>query len=126
MAGLSSPARAIVLARLGVGVASWAAPKLVARLFAVDPDANPNAPYVLRLFAVRDAVLALGVLLSDGEARTLWLRLGLVCDAADVAAAGVGLREGGLSTASAVLGGAAAASGVALGAAALAAAPVAR
>lgn len=121
MSSLSSPARAIVLARLAVGVLSWLAPNLVTRMFAVDPGANPNAPYIMRLFAVRDAVLALGVLLSDGDARRLWLRLGVVVDSADAAAAAVGVRDGHLSTATGVLGGGAACGGVALGAAALAA-----
>lgn len=121
MAGLSSPARTIALMRLAVGVSSWVAPNLVARLFAVDPAANPNAPYIMRLFAVRDAVLALGVLLSDDEGRKLWLRLGMVTDAADVAAAGAGVRGEHLSTTTGLLGGAAAIGGVTLGASALAA-----
>lgn len=121
MSDLSAPARTLVLARLAVGVLSWLAPGLVARLFAVDPNANPNAPYIMRLFAIRDVALALGLLLSQGEARTLAVRLGLMCDVGDLAAAGVSVRGGSLSPVSGVLGGGAAAGGVALGVAALAA-----
>lgn len=116
MTGLSAGARALVAGRLAVGVSSWVAPNLVARMFKVDPADNPQAPYVMRLFAVRDIALAAGVLMSDGEARRTWLMLGAACDAGDAAAALAGGRGGYLHPLTAVLGGAVAAGAVVMGA----------
>ena len=42
----------------------------------MDPESNPQASYMGRLFGIRDVALAAGTLNSTGEARNLWLRLG--------------------------------------------------
>lgn len=84
-----------VLARLrgAVGAGAWVAPRSSGRLFGLDPEANPQAPYLGRLFGARDVALAVGLSASTGSERAQWLRLGIACDLAD-AAAGVlaGLR----------------------------------
>jgi hypothetical protein len=72
--------------RLAVGAISWAAPRAAGRLFGIDAEANPQAPYLARLFGVRDVALAWGALGSEGNARRQWLVAGLACDAADFAA----------------------------------------
>ena len=36
--------------RLAVGVASWATPRAAGRAFGLDADANPQSPYLARLF----------------------------------------------------------------------------
>jgi hypothetical protein len=111
--------RNLAMLRLGVGVVSWAAPKLGAKLFGLDPDANPQASYLARLFGIRDIALAVGAMQSTGEARRQWLQLGLLCDAADVGAAALGNRGGYLPAPTAMIVGGVAAGATALGAAAL-------
>jgi hypothetical protein len=106
--------RNLAVIRLAVGIVSWLFPNLGGRLFGLDPADNPQAPYLARLFGVRDVALAVGTLRSSGEAREQWLKLGVVCDVADTAAAGIGHRAGYLPTPTAVLVG-----GVAVGAAVL-------
>jgi hypothetical protein len=105
--------------RVLVGVSSWTTPRLAGRLFGLDARANPQSPYLARLFGARDVALAWGALSSEGEARRQWLLAGLACDAADVLAGIAGGRRGYLSTSTSVLVTATAASAVALGAAAL-------
>ena len=115
MSLFSNPAGQLAVGRIVVGIGSWAAPRLVQRAFAIDPDANPGAGYPMRLFGVRDLVIGLGVLNTSGAERKRWLQTGLACDLADIAAAGVSAKDGSLSPTSALVGGAAAVGGAALG-----------
>src|SRR3954465_3056612 len=94
--------------RAVIGASAWAAPDLSGRLFGLDPDANPQAGYLGRLFGVRDLVLGVGTLRAEGDARKLWppagiprrlwVGAGIACDAADAAASLLGKRNGTLST----------------------------
>jgi hypothetical protein len=88
--------------RAVVGVSAWAAPDLSGRVFGLDPDANPQASYLARLFGVRDLVLGVGTLRAEPPARRAWLEAGIVCDLADAAASLLGRRNGTLSTFSGV------------------------
>jgi hypothetical protein len=103
--------------RLAVGVSSWSAPRLAGSLFGLDAEANPQAPYLARLFGVRDVALGWGALSSDGDAQRQWLIAGLACDLADALAGIAGGRRGYLTKLTCVL-----VTGTALGAAALGAA----
>src|SRR5205085_621975 len=47
--------------RASVGLPAWLTPNLAGRLFLLDPDDNPQSPYLARLFGVRDLALAAGV-----------------------------------------------------------------
>jgi hypothetical protein len=81
----SGPRQALVAVRLGLGGVSWVAPRLLQKaLGAVDPDDPVNA-WMARMFAVRDAVLGVGVVCTTGEQRRFWLKVGLACDLADLA-----------------------------------------
>jgi hypothetical protein len=106
--------RNLAMLRLAVGVGAWLMPGVAGKLFGIDAAANPQAPYLARLFGVRDIALALGVLQSSGEARRQWLQLGVACDAADTAAAALGKRGGYLTPVTAVLAGGTAAAATAL------------
>jgi hypothetical protein len=77
----------------------------------------PGSPYLLRLFAAREAVLGAATLLSD-EPPELLLTLGLVVDSLDVAAGVAALRSRSLGKAAGILTGVAA-GGVAIGSIAL-------
>lgn len=111
--------RNLALLRIAIGVGAWVAPSLAGKVFGIDAKANPQAPYLARLFGIRDLALGVGLLQSSGEARRMWLQLGVLCDGADVAAAGLGGREGYLSTSTAVLAGGTATVATALGVSAL-------
>ena len=104
---------------MAIGVGGWLTPRLAGRVFGLDVSGNPQAPYLARLFAVRDLALAWGALSSDGEAQRRWLTAGLACDAADSAAGIAGARAGYLPRLTGGLVTGAALSAVALGALAL-------
>jgi hypothetical protein len=113
------PVRDLAVLRIAVGAGAWLTPNLAAKAFGMDPEGNPQASYMGRLFGIRDVALAAGTLNSTGEARNLWLRLGLVCDAGDALAAVIAGRNGTLPKASAALVFAPAIAAVAAGAIAL-------
>jgi hypothetical protein len=89
--------------RLTVGLSAWLTPRLAGKSFGIDADANPVAPYLSRLFGVRDLVLAVGPLGAEGDARARWLQLGIACDVADAAAGAMGGRAGYLNPVSAAM-----------------------
>lgn len=105
--------------RLAIGVASWTTPRLAGRLFGLDAQANPQSPYLARLFGVRDIALAWGALGSEGDARRQWLTAGLACDVADAVAGLAGGRAGYLPKLTSALVTGTAVSAAVLGAAAL-------
>ena len=110
---------ALVGLRLAVGVASWATPRVAGKLFGLDAGANPQSPYLARLFGVRDVALAWGTSASDGEARRKWLLAGVACDVADVLAGLAGGRGEYLPKVTSVMVTGTALSAVALGVVAL-------
>jgi hypothetical protein len=95
--------KALSAMRTAIGAGAWLAPRLSGRLFGLDVDGNPQAPYLARLFGVRDLALAAGPLQSEGEARARWLRIGAACDAADAAAAMLAWRDGYVGAPTAVV-----------------------
>ena len=105
--------------RLAVGTGAWAAPNLSGRLFGLDPAANPQAAFLGRLFGVRDIALGAGTMAADESQRRLWLQLGVVCDLADAADAGLASRNGTLPKSAAVMSGTVALLAAGMGAAAL-------
>ncbi len=104
----------LIAVRGAIGAGAWLAPRLSGRLFGLDPDANPQAAYLGRLFGARDVALAFGLGSATGAQRASWLRIGLACDLADAAAGILAGRRGELNTRTTVL-----VTGTALGAAAL-------
>jgi hypothetical protein len=98
-----STIRNLAALRLGIGVASWATPRLAGKLFGLDASANPQSPYLARLFGVRDMALAWGTLGSEGETQRQWLVAGLACDVADTVAGVAGGRGGYLPKLTSVL-----------------------
>jgi hypothetical protein len=93
----------LVATRTAIGVAAWLTPRLSGRLFGLDPDANPQASYLGRLFGVRDAALGIGLRSSSGAERQQWLRLGVACDLADAAAGVLAGKTGALPKRATVL-----------------------
>jgi hypothetical protein len=84
--------------RIALGAASWIAPGPLARAYGVPEDRlTPELEYMTRVFGVRAVALGVGYLASSGEARRLWHRLWLLCDAADTAMGAGMLAAGRLS-----------------------------
>jgi hypothetical protein len=108
-----------VALRGAVGAGAWLAPRSSGRLFGLDPDANPQASYLGRLFGARDAALAFGLSGSSGPQRSQWLRIGIACDLADAAAGLLAGRRGELPKVATVLVTATALAAAGLGVAAL-------
>src|SRR3989442_2692071 len=77
---------AVAISRIAVGAGAWLTPNLSGRMFGLDPEGNPQLPYVGRLFGARDVVLGAGVLRSPRKQKDAWVTAGLACDVADVAA----------------------------------------
>jgi len=111
--------KALAGLRIVVGLLSWFAPNLAGTIFGLNVKRNKQAPYLARLFGVRDVALGVGTLMAKGSARRTWLQMGLACDTADAAAAGIGHRDGYLDAQTAVMLAAPAVAAVAMGAAAL-------
>jgi hypothetical protein len=89
-----SAVSALVGLRIAVGAGAWTTPRLAGRLFGLDAGANPQSPYLARLFGVRDIALAWGTMGAEGASQRQWLMAGIACDAAD-ALAGIAAGVGG-------------------------------
>jgi hypothetical protein len=115
----AQPLQLLIGLRFVDGLGAWVAPRLFGRLFGLDPDRNPQAPYIWRLFGARDVALGVGALSTEGEERARWLQAGLACDVADTAAGVAAGARGYLGPVSAALVTGAAVGAAALGVAAL-------
>ncbi len=113
------PAQLLSGIRLGVGVASYAAPTLTGKLFGLDTAANPQATLMARLFGVRDVALAVGTNATPGPQRAVWWQLGIACDLCDAGAAYLAQRDGTIPRLTAVMVGVTALTAAGLGVAAL-------
>jgi hypothetical protein len=98
-----SNVQSLAAARAAIGAGSWLAPGITGRLFGLDVAANPQAPYLARLFGVRDAALGFGLITSSGAQRAQWLKIGIACDLADAAAGYLAGKDGTLPKFAAVL-----------------------
>ena len=63
------PSTAIAIGRIVVGASAYLAPNLTGRLFGLDPEGNPQASYLGRLFGARDVVLGAGVAAQPRRSR---------------------------------------------------------
>ena len=82
------------LLRIVVGLFAWLVPNLAGRAFMLDVPGNPQAPYLARLFGVRDVFLGVATAQANGAARGKLVAAGIAVDTADAAAAMLGARAG--------------------------------
>jgi hypothetical protein len=94
---------AVAIGRIVVGASAYVTPNLSGRLFGLDPEGNPQLPYIGRLFGARDVVLGAGVLRSSKKQKDAWATAGLACDVADVGAGALAGLRGQLPPAAAAL-----------------------
>jgi hypothetical protein len=84
-------ATSLALSRLAIGIGTWFAPRASLAVTRLDPSA-PQSPYLVRLFAAREAALGVVTLLAV-EQRPSLLKLGLVVDSLDAAAGVLAARS---------------------------------
>lgn len=92
-----NPVTGVALGRLALGVGAFARPDLAAGAFQLDARANPQLPYMTRLFATREIALGALTLLAPGSARRNLTMVGIAVDAADAAAGYLGMASGQVS-----------------------------
>jgi hypothetical protein len=69
--------------RVVIGALSLLSPSLTAKLFLLDPKANPQLGYMGRMFGSRELALGAITLASSGDARRRLVQLGVAVDGAD-------------------------------------------
>lgn len=104
---------ALVGLRLTLAAGTWVAPNLVQRVFGLDPQDNPAAPYLLRLFGTRDGWMAVEVLSAGDQDAVLQSQIAV--DVADAGAALIALGRPGMPKRAAVLAAAVAGAAAVLG-----------
>lgn len=77
------PVTGLSLGRIAIGVAALAAPDTAAKLFRLDPVANPQLSYMTRMFGSREIALGTVTLISRGGSRRALTTVGIAVDAAD-------------------------------------------
>ena len=70
-------------ARIALGVSTFLAPRLAAKVFFLDPDDNPQLPVLARMWGIRNLTLAAGMYAATGANRAQWWRLQVAVDALD-------------------------------------------
>lgn len=96
---------ALAAGRVAIGAAMFAAPKLAGRAFIGEAARSEGAQVALRAFAVRDLALGVGTLaaLDDPERSHNWVEAGIIADAGDFLAIGIGRRALGPVTSLAMM-----------------------
>jgi hypothetical protein len=91
------PVTGLSLGRIAIGATALASPDLAGRLFRLDTRANPQLPYMARMFGSREVALGVITLAARGRSRRALAGLGLAVDAADAYAGYDAGRSGAVS-----------------------------
>jgi hypothetical protein len=78
------PVTGLAYGRLGVGLVSFLTPGLATKLLLLDKRANPQLPYLTRMFGSREIALGVITLAAPQAARERLVQLGIAVDGADV------------------------------------------
>ena len=92
-----NPVTGLSLGRIAIGVVALASPPLAGRLFRLDTAANPQLPYLARMFGSREIALGAVTLLASGTTRRNLVAAGIAVDAADAVAGVLAARDGYVS-----------------------------
>jgi peptide-methionine (R)-S-oxide reductase len=91
----------LALARVGIGAAMIARPRLVPGVLGVDSATSARMGWSTQMLGVREVALGAGAVIAlrstDGPAARLWLAAGMLCDTADALAIGGAVLKGRLS-----------------------------
>jgi hypothetical protein len=88
---------ALISLRMGLGAATWVAPKLTARAFDVDIARQRAVPFVARLYGARNFARVAGLRARDADERDRQLVFNVAVDVADAASAVLAGYYGSLS-----------------------------
>jgi hypothetical protein len=77
------PLTGLAYGRIALGTLAFASPSLASKLLLLDQRANPQLPYVTRLFGSREVALGALTLASSGAARERLVQVGVAVDGAD-------------------------------------------
>ena len=119
MIGVDRPVatRAILVGRFTLGAVGLLLPRFTTRLLVADPDANPAACFLMRMFGVRDIFLGAAPLLVPEPGRSRILGTATWVDLTDATAAAIAGLTGQISPRSSAVCVAAALTGASLSAA---------
>jgi hypothetical protein len=98
-----NPVIGLSLGRIAFGATALVNPDLTARTVQLDPVANPQLPFAIRLLGTRDLALGLATLVSRGRAQRGMLGLGVLVDGGDAAAAYLAMQHGALTRKTALI-----------------------
>lgn len=87
-----NPVTGISLARILIGLGSFLAPELTAKIFGLSPASNQHLPYMSRLFGAREVAVGALTLVSKGETRRNLTAVGMAIDASDALTGGLELQ----------------------------------
>lgn len=91
----------LALARVGIGAAMIARPRLVPGVLGVDSATSARMGWSTQMLGVREVALGAGAVVAfrsmDRPAARLWLAAGMLCDTADALAIGGATLKGRLS-----------------------------
>jgi hypothetical protein len=91
------PITGLAFGRIAVGAVSLVSPSLAAKLFLLNPAANPSLPYLTRMFGSREIALGALTLTSTGAARKRLIQVGIAIDGADAFTGVVSAASGAVS-----------------------------
>jgi hypothetical protein len=91
------PITGLAFGRIAVGTVSLVSPSLAAKLFLIDARANPQLPYITRMFGSREIALGGLTLASSGAARNRLVQVGIAIDGTDALIGLVGAASGRVS-----------------------------
>jgi hypothetical protein len=97
------PITGLALGRIAVGATSLLSPRLAAKLFLLDAKANPQLPFVTRLFGSREIVIGGLTLAASGAARRQLVQVGIAVDGADAVTGLIGTVDGSVSKPAGIL-----------------------
>ena len=89
-----NPVTGLFLGRIVIGILCIFSPPLAAKLFRLDAEANPQLPYLSRMFGSREIALGALTLAATGSARRNLILVGIAVDGADSVAGHLAGREG--------------------------------
>lgn len=89
-----NPVTGLSLGRIVIGILCIFSPPLGAKLFRLDEPANPQLPYLARMFGSREIALGALTLGATGAARRNLVLVGIAVDGADAVAGHLAGREG--------------------------------
>lgn len=90
------PVTGLSLGRILIGIGALFAPSTTAKLFGLDPTANPQLGIFGRMFGAREIALGAVTLVSRGSLRRNLTAVGISVDAADAASGVLEIGAGGM------------------------------